>query len=834
MIDDKLLAKAILLHDVGKLVLRAGLADEDADHTQLGVEWLRSFLPVDNSHSDEILHCLAYHHKNSLINADLPSDDPSYIVYAANTIAIGYDRDESETFSSNFDITKPLESIFNHFSCKTNQRRYFSPKEQDVTKEINYSVENRIKATPTDYQRLLVKLANSLAKKSLLEFEPFEVLQLVEDIMSYIPHSIIKGRPSDISLYEHQKVACSLGACINRYFLDNNITNYKDFILGKGQPFKDEELFLVVAGDISGIQNFIYSIPSDIVFESIRGRSFYLDILLENIVDEFLLGLKLPRANFIYAGGGHFYFLAPNTVNTRAFIESFAEKINNWFLQMYGTQIYLAIGTYPCTPKDFMAGANGNDAFAKADEAVGSSKLNRYSTEVLANLFTPESKINKNEGVYECAVCHAQTSRVYPYGSLTDVKACWNCNALLLLGKILLAREVYFVISTDHFTDGIPVPGHDKDLWLYLLQEESYLVFLKLNAVVRVYCKHPNSPAHRSSFRLRMSDYFARDEEGRALTLNELADKPLDGDYSGIRRLGVFSADIDHFGTALKNGFYRPDLKMPFEFMTFTRQIVLSTRVTFFFKNILDRVCSGELQGADGSNGQIFTMFKKPQHYKRSVHVFYAGGDDIFLLGPWDDIMEVSIDLNRAFSCYTNGKLALSAGIGIFSPKYPIRQMAKKAEILKRTAKHIHGDGNIALFARETDLVKTPRISYFNYAFEWRVFEQEVCEEKLKYLADTFYFGETAILDKVKTSRSTLFKLRSTFSESAGGFNLASFAYILSSMRPQREDAISIKVYDEFCRKLYSWSRDDAERSQLLTALDILLYSMKDVTREGL
>ena len=68
---------------------------------------------------------------------------------------------------------------------------------------------------------------------------------------------------------------------------------------------------LLIGGDISGIQKFIYTIASKKAAKTLRGRSFYLQLLTEAVL-RFVLGeLELPYTNVIYAGGGHFFLLAP-------------------------------------------------------------------------------------------------------------------------------------------------------------------------------------------------------------------------------------------------------------------------------------------------------------------------------------------------------------------------------------------------------------------------------------------------------------------------------------------------------------------------------------------
>ena len=64
---------------------------------------------------------------------------------------------------------------------------------------------------------------------------------------------------------------------------------------------------------------------------------------------------------------------------------------------------------------------------------------------------------------------------------------------------------------------------------------------------------------------------------------------------------------------------------------------------------------------------------------RRNVAIVYSGGDDVFIVGAWNEIIETGIDLVEAFRKYTQGKLTLSAGIGMFPKKYPVKAMASGA-----------------------------------------------------------------------------------------------------------------------------------------------------------
>lgn len=60
-------------------------------------------------------------------------------------------------------------------------------------------------------------------------------------------------------------------------------------------PNLESENICLVAGDLSGIQKFIYTISSDGALKSLRARSFYLELVAEEIVQQLLDQLKLPR-----------------------------------------------------------------------------------------------------------------------------------------------------------------------------------------------------------------------------------------------------------------------------------------------------------------------------------------------------------------------------------------------------------------------------------------------------------------------------------------------------------------------------------------------------------
>lgn len=66
------------------------------------------------------------------------------------------------------------------------------------------------------------------------------------------------------------------------------------------------------------------------------------------------------------------------------------------------------------------------------------------------------------------------------------------------------------------------------------------------------------------------------------------------------------------------------------------------------------------------------------------MQIIYSGGDDLFIIGNWSDVLYAALDIRTAFRDFTgNGVLTISAGIGMFDEKYPIARMASETGALE-------------------------------------------------------------------------------------------------------------------------------------------------------
>jgi CRISPR-associated protein Csm1 len=144
-------------------------------------------------------------------------------------------------------------------------------------------------------------------------------------------------------------------------------------------------------------------------------------------------------------------------------------------------------------------------------------------------------------------------------------------------------------------------------------------------------------------------------EEGELLTFVDLAHLAADETGRAIETpmLGALKADVDRLGMLLGYG--------------------LGTRVSF-----------GRYASLARSLDLFFKGFLSEQLRQQYPHIYtvFAGGDDLFLIGPWFDIVRLLADLGTWFERMTNGNpnITFSAGVVFSHPKVPVRQLAAAAD----------------------------------------------------------------------------------------------------------------------------------------------------------
>ena len=825
MKEKEILIKGALLHDIGKVCYRA--MKKRINHSKLGGDFLEQYLKL-NEETERLLNCVRYHHKDYLQKAKLDKNDLAYIVYEADNIASGMDRRENEGEEKGFDPKLNLDSIFSVFySDKEIQVANKYPLiYKDINKAFNYPRKDISLATNSHYEALLNKIKSHFITKDISQISINQLLQILEEGFSYVPSSTNRAEVCDISLYVHSKITSAVASCMKLYFDEQQIQDYKKYCFNSGSKiFRNEKIYLLVSGDISGIQDFIYTIPSKGALKTLRGRSLYIDLLLEEFIDEYLEQIGLSRANVLYSGGGHFYILAPNIEDTKKAIDKLQAKMNRWLMENIGINLYLAIGTAECSANNLMKSEAQGNLFAIVNKKLKDDKTIRYSKDedFLEHIFNVEKE--KDTAKKECNICHNLVDKLWKYNSDEEI-ACEFCLNLYKLGQDILTQDLVFVISEEKIDGGIKIFGKDKDLYMYAVNIEDIDMFK--GKILRIYSKN-NLLENDLAIRLYLADYSAKNENDEVMTFDDLAKSSCKID-KGIKRLGVLRLDVDDLGIAFSSGFVSDKDKIEdnLRYATLSRYADLSKDISMFFKVAINKICAGDLIGCVDFEEKAFNILGIAKAQKRKVNIIYAGGDDLFLVGAWDEVLEVAIDINRAFKQFTNGRLTLSAGMAMFSPTYPISKMAEIAGLLVQMSKNRKDKNSIALFGMETNL-KANGKPECKHIYTWADFEMKVCKEKMNYLLARLSFDGDKF-NKLSVGKSLIYRLMDLIQlADEDKLNIARFAYVLARMQPKQDkDEQKRKVYEDFVSKMYQWINNNEDKKQLATALNLLVYYLRD------
>lgn len=797
------------------------------NHSKLGGDFLEQYLK-SNEETERLLNCVRYHHKDYLQKAKLDKNDLAYIVYEADNIASGMDRRENEGEEKGFDPKLNLDSIFSVFySDKEIQVANKYPLiYKDINKSFNYPRTDISLATNSNYEALLNKIKSHFITKDISQISINQLLQIIEEGFSYVPSSTNRAEVCDISLYVHSKITSAVASCMKLYFDEQQIQDYKKYCFNSGSKiFRNEKIYLLVSGDISGIQDFIYTIPSKGALKTLRGRSLYIDLLLEEFIDEYLEQIGLSRANVLYSGGGHFYILAPNIEDIKKSIDKLQAKMNRWLIENIGINLYLAIGTAECSANNLMKSEAQGNLFAIVNKKLKDDKTIRYSKDedFLEYIFNVEKE--KDTAKKECNICHNLVDKLWKYNSDEEI-ACEFCLNLYKLGQDILTQDLVFVISEEKIDGGIKIFGKDKNLYMYAVNIEDIDMFK--GKILRIYSKN-NLLESDLSIRLYLADYSAKNENDEVMTFDDLAKSSCKTD-KGIKRLGVLRLDIDDLGIAFSSGFVSDKDKIEdnLRYATLSRYADLSKDISMFFKVAINKICAGDLTGCVDFEEKAFNIFGIAKAPKRKVNIIYAGGDDLFLVGAWDEVLEVAIDINRAFKQFTNGKLTLSAGMAMFSPTYPISKMAEIAGLLVQMSKNRKDKNSIALFGMETNIKANGQLEC-KHIYTWADFEMKVCKEKMNYLLARLSFDGDKF-NKLSVGKSLIYRLMDLIQlADEDKLNIARFAYVLARMQPKQDkDEQKRKVYEDFVSKMYQWINNNEDKKQLATALNLLVYYLRD------
>lgn len=484
---------------------------------------------------------------------------------------------------------------------------------------------------------------------------------------SSVPSSTI--HLPDVSLYDHLKSVGIFSLCLYDYLEDKK----------KLQPdftFTEEEApILMVGGDLSGIQNYIYDIVSTDAARNLKGRSFYLQLLVENTVELILHEANLPWTSVIYTSGGGFYLLAPNITRVKEALKRAYEIITTTLFNEHQTNLSLSIAWQEVRDIDILRQEETSgihDVWHKLSQKISSLKNQKFKFQIQNqyDFFFNASEIGgKQQRDYITGEEFEEGEQPTLMDETFPVKAS-------TLKQIKLGRKLkdsdYWITSKERIGHWVNHEYQIGDLPLY-----NYI--LSQSDLERTSVRNPDDVFIRSfniddsssgkytgvlrgnrciyGFTFYGGNKYPVDTAGNVITFDKMADQS-----KGSKKLGILRMDVDNLGALFISGLGQ-------ERRTFSRYSVLSRNLDYFFKGYLNRLWTN--------------------HYKDSAYIIYSGGDDLFIVGQWNAVFDYASDIQKEFTRWVcnNKALTISGGISLIGGSFPISKGAVFAADAEKKAK---------------------------------------------------------------------------------------------------------------------------------------------------
>ena len=808
-------------HDIGKFIQRAEWVGQKPDkkHEDYSKDFIKRYVP------DELL-----------------LDIYSHIVRCADWLS-AWERvsEKNEDIEKNKVFEIPLQSVFSGISLdeyvnpssspsNTNggERKYYKL----VPFEFSYGgrakdIEEKFfpckfeKQKVKDYKNLYQKFIEELNHSGIDPVRNFDTfITLSQKYMSFVPSATYPQGivVPDLPLFDHLKLVSAIATCffidredenflkrVQRNLVDKIEEEYKqegeekkkkylrdlyeslNRTIGKQiEPISlSEPIFSFVYLDICGIQDFIYKIaqpgdPQKGIAKQLRGRSFFLNILLDVITRWICEEIGITYANIIFCGGGNAYLFIPKSEKIKEKAKKLLKELNGKLLKKFKGDLFLASVVGDVSLSDWFS---YGDFVQKMVMMCAREKQRKFSD------FAWNIETGDIGG--ECKACYL------PLPSSSE-DLCSICESFIDAGKVLTKNPFVVIVDrggtlmlgdsplkTGKNAVKIDFDFINKDVWI--ISEEVIKNGKKISCssnfeVIKFHTENLFDAVDKEDIKsgkvkvtfkpLLIQVPVSQDgsiksfedivEEGgvNEFYLNSVREKLPSGDD----KIAIVKADVDNLGKILSRGFLSYGKPYPSRIIAFSRML------DFFF-------------------GVYVPLLMK--EYK-NVYMVYAGGDDLFFISRWDVALDAILDIRKKFSEYTAGNpiFTLSAGVVVSKHTVPIRITSGWVESNLKKAKSgkspNHG-GNL----------KEKNKIYFVDALRWSDFENCINEGK----------RWSWLIEKGKISRSLIHRFIQVYRTYVieGGPSKNPMWYPLlyySIQRNIKEDKEERNLKEEFIEKL--------------------------------
>jgi len=608
---------------------------------------------------------------------------------------------------------KPLDITDNCFPIKEKTNDYKGLSNEEASRpyhDLLQGFSDQLKSLPTDSVKGFL---NSL-------------IELLRKFTWCIPAST--NDLAHISLYEHLKTTAAIALALYDYKQATSVS------ISDIRADSDKFPLLLSCWDISGIQKFIYNISGTKASVSLKGRSFYLQLLMETIKQMVLdhSDIKGFSGQIVYSSGGKMFVILPNTENCKNVLRKVHEKLEEIIWNEHKEALYVSHGfiEFRC-----ISARQGGVRIKTENKVPLDGTISDLWDQVIR--VTSANKYNKYKNLLNRKVSlkpFGQWGRDYELCAVTGIEGRIG-KELVKLGEDLIVSKIvrqqidlgqalkdadYIITYLDQDVKGnsylMTRMNEKKSMHLtigesgihhYLFDQEELTnneaEFRKITSVdVSKVRRINNTDFHQiTALKGKRSVYgyefyggntqAYNEKERRNKTFEELC---YNGSYKSTY-LGVLRMDVDGLGKIFRDGLSE-------KLRSLAAYSTLSAQLDWFFSGYLNTI-------------------RNSKEFNEYVNIIYSGGDDVFAVGRWDKIILFAEQVRNDFRRYCGGRedVSISAGIAIAGEKYPIRMAANEAGQAEDQSKKFKKTGS--------ENATKNAITFFGQTVEW---EKEFVEVK--------------------------------------------------------------------------------------------------------
>lgn len=473
-----------------------------------------------------------------------------------------------------------------------------------------------------------------------IKHQPFEVDYIDEIINKKANNLKIEDIKTDTDKLYYEALKASENSIISKYDEDKISKLIENF----------DNNVLMISGDFWGIQKFIFTdISSKKASKILRSRSAMIQLITYAVTD--IIKNEFKNSDIVLFGAGKFLILANYEDDYKTKLNKIQKELDKYFINNFFAQNGFVISTQITTKERLL---NQNSEEMKEDLiSLGKNneinKLKKFDFENLEEFSIDIFKeVKRDDDI--CEFCKKRVSNTKAEGE----NACEICANQINLGTYLTKKEfVKIYTSNEESKNDIKILEFNNiKYWAKFYKEEKDIYNCEIEGDVF----DISNKKYRNISKWSLSSFVAK-EDNKIKSFEELSKNS-----SGLMAL---KADVDRLGDTFRD-FYMTSFKK------FNR---LSRELDFFFSNYVP-------------------YWVENSDYK-NLYIIFAGGDDLFLIGEYKEIVKFAKELREKFYKFALQKATLSMGLVMFKHSTPINFISNLADEAESRAKEVKFKNNL-------------------------------------------------------------------------------------------------------------------------------------------